>query len=326
VTAVLEKPETESVTEKIEISPPASWLSRAGALAVDVVFGLGVAATLGLVALTAQRGSWLALAAMIGAGAVLLAITANRLLVPSLTGWTLGRAVFGIEVVSADDEDYVPGPWLLLLRDLAHLLDTVAVFVGWLWPLWDSRNRTFADLLVGTEVRRTPGKRPDVRRITTATLAGGAVIALAAAALSYVFVFRYEQATDRARDEIADQGPRIVEQMLTYHADSMKDDFAHAQTLVTDSYRPQLVEQQHIVEKAGSANNEYYAVTNSVVSVSPDRATMLVFLQGQRGIKEQPIKFITATARVTFEKSRDGHWRVSELTVLTKPAYGKPHQ
>jgi Mce-associated membrane protein len=323
VTAVLEKPDTESVTEEFESSPLASWLSRAGALAVDVLFGVGVIATLGVVALTAARGSWLAWAAMGGAAAVFLAMTLNRLLLPVVTGWTLGRAVFGIEVVLADEEHSPPGPWQLLLRDVAHLLDTAAVFIGWLWPLWDSRNRTFADLLVGTEVHRRLERRPDVRRITTATLAAGALIAVAGAALSYLIVFRYEQASDRAREEIAQQGPPMVEQILTYHAETMKNDFAHAETLVTDSYRQQLVEQQHVVEKSGVVLNEYYAVTSSVVSASPDRATMLIFLEGQRGVNKQSLKFITATTRVTFEKSPDGHWRVADLSVLTKPAYGK---
>ena len=40
----------------------------------------------------------------------------------------------------------------LMLRELAHLLDTAALFIGWLWPLWDRRRRTFADLLLRTEV------------------------------------------------------------------------------------------------------------------------------------------------------------------------------
>ena len=49
-------------------------------------------------------------------------------------------------------------------RDLAHLLDTVALFVGWLWPLWDRRHRTFADLLVRTEVHHVERPQRDMRR------------------------------------------------------------------------------------------------------------------------------------------------------------------
>ena len=59
------------------------------------------------------------------------------------------------------------GPWGLLLRDLAHLLDTASV-VGWLWPLWDSQRRTFADMLLRTEVRRIEPDQspPNIRRWT----------------------------------------------------------------------------------------------------------------------------------------------------------------
>ena len=140
-------------------------------------------------------------------------------------------------------------------------------------------------------------------------------------------MFRHEQAVDRARAQIVDQGPRIVEQILTYSAAGMKDDFARAQTLVTDSYRDQLVKQQQAVEKNAAASNEYWAVTSSVLpGVTPDRATMLIFLQGQRQAQQQEVRFITATTKVVFEKSRDGRWRVSDLTVLSQPALNRPGQ
>ena len=50
-------------------------------------------------------------------------------------------------------------------------------------------------------------------------------------------VYRHERAVDQARAEIAEQGPRIVEQLLTYNVDTLKDDFNRAQSLATDSYR-----------------------------------------------------------------------------------------
>ena len=100
--------------------------------------------------------AWWWLCVSVGGLAILLMLV-NRLLLPTITGWSLGRALFGIAVVRRDGE--ATGPWGLLLRDLAHLLDTASV-VGWLWPLWDSRRRTFADMLLRTEVRRVePDKR-----------------------------------------------------------------------------------------------------------------------------------------------------------------------
>ena len=51
----------------------------------------------------------------------------------------------------------------------------------------------------------------------------------------------------------------------------------------------------------------------------PDQMAMLMAMQGQRGADAKDLKFITATVRVDFEKSRDGQWRVANLTVLKKP-------
>ena len=321
MTAVLDQADADSVTDEAETKPVASWLSRAGAFALDVLFGVGVVAVLFLVALTAPLYGWLWWLSLVVGGLVFLLIALNRLLVPAITGWSLGRALFGIAVVRRGGGR--PGPWLLLARDVAHLLDTAALCIGWLWPLWDSRNRTFADLLLRTEVRRVSGERPDVRRIVATVLTAGVVIAAAGAGLTYLTVYRHEQAVDAARAQIADQGPRIVEQILTYNAGSMKDDFARAQSLVTDDYRKQLVQQQQVVEKNAAASNDYWAVTSSVVSAGTDKATMLVFLQGQRQAQQQDLKFITATARVTFTKSANGKWLVSELAVLPGPVLNR---
>jgi Mce-associated membrane protein len=317
LTAVLEQAETESVAD--DDAPVASWLSRAGAFAIDVLFGVPVLATLALVALTTPLYGWLWWLSIVVGGLVFLVIALNRLLLPAVRGWSLGRAQFGIAVVRRDGS--APGPWRLLARDLAHLLDTAALFIGWLWPLWDARKRTFADLLLRTEVHY--GERPNVRRIVAAVLAAGVVIALAGAGLTYLTVYRHEQAVDATRAQIAEAGPKIVEQILTYNAGSMKDDFARAQSLVTDDYRKQLVQQQQVVEKKAAASNDYFAVTSSVLSADTDKATMLVFLQGQRQAQQQDVKFITATARVAFAKSADGKWRVSKLDVLPGPVFNR---
>jgi Mce-associated membrane protein len=323
LTAVVEETTTEAVTQREETCV-ASWWSRAGAFALDVLFPLGVVAALALVWLAAPLYSWSWWLSIVTGALVILLMALNRVLAPTVTGWSLGRAAFGIAVVRHDGTR--PGPEWLLARDAAHLLDTAALFVGWLWPLWDSRNRTFADLLLRTEVRGVD-ERPDVRRRVAAVLMAGAVIAAAGAALTYVTVYRHEQAVDTARAQIADRGPRIVEQILTYNAGTIKDDFARAQSLVTDDYRKQLVQQQDVVARKAAASNEYWAVTSSVLpGVSPEKATMLIFLQGQRQAQQQDIKFITATARVTFVKSADGNWRVSDLTVLQQPVLGKAPQ
>ncbi|WP_142277868.1 RDD family protein, partial [Mycobacterium avium] len=212
-----------------------------------------------------------------------------------------------------------PGPWRLLLRDLAHLLDTASI-VGWLWPLWDSRRRTFADMLAGTEVRRLAPEQvpPHITRWAAAAVLGAAAVCLGGAAMSYGVVYSADRAADQTRAQIATQGPKIVAQMLTYDPKSLHDDFARAQSLATDKYRRQLQTQQDVVQKGNPVINEYWVTNSSIESASRDRATMLLFMQGRRGAATE-VRYISATVRVSFAKVGENTWRVDDLTVLTKP-------
>ncbi|MCV7016955.1 RDD family protein [Mycolicibacterium aichiense] len=295
---------------------PAGWSARAGAFAVDVFFGIGVVITCLLVAWTAPLRGWLWWVAVALAGVVFLAVAVNRLLLPAITGWTLGRSLAGIVVVGRDGTPV--GPWRLLVRDLAHLLDTAAVFLGWLWPLFDSRGRTFADLLTRTEVRRVEGERPNRRRLAGVVLALLAVVAACATTLAYFAVYRPELAVEQARQQLAVGGPRIVAQMLSYDVASIDNDFARARGLATDAYRPQLVAQQDAVRKAGPVDNDYWVTNSAVLTNTRDKAVMLLLMQGQRGEAPKQ-RLITATVRVNFERSAAGQWQVANLSVLAKP-------
>lgn len=307
-------------------SPPvASWVARAGAFAVDVLLGIGIVATMAVVARSAEQWSWLWwLCVAVGAVTGLLMLV-NRWLLPSLTGWSLGRAVAGVVVVTRAGS--AAKVWRLLARDVAHVLDTAALLIGWLWPLVDSRRRTFADLLARTEVHRDAPQR-DMRRVAAAVMLTSALLCAAVVGLSYLTIFRHDQAVDDARAQIGEQGPKIVTDILSFGADSMPADFARAQSLVTDAYRPQLVTQQQTVQqatlKAGATTNEYWVANHTVLSASADHASMLLAMQGQRTAGTQAPRFISATVRVNFDKSVDGQWRVADLTVLTKPKTPEP--
>jgi Mce-associated membrane protein len=137
--------------------------------------------------------------------------------------------------------------------------------------------------------------------------------------LGYFMEYGHERAVLKARQQISEQGPRIVEQLLSYNVDTLQQDFSHAQSLATDGYRPQLIDQQQAVQKAGAHSNQYFAVSTAVLSATTDHAAMLMAMQGQRGANASDFKFITATVRVDFDKSRDGQWRVANLVVLKKP-------
>ncbi|VEG51031.1 RDD domain-containing protein [Mycolicibacterium aurum] len=306
----------------------ASWPARAGALAVDTLPGLGVLATTALLAFTAPADGWERWMFVAAFAVTFLLMAVNRLVLPIVTGWTLGRALFAIAVrIGADGA--APGVVRLAVRDIAHLLDTASLFIGWLWPLWDRRHRTFADLLARTEVRRVPAPHRDMRRLVAKVLAGAAVACVAAVALGYGVVYRHERAVDTARDQVAVAGPRIVEEMLSYGVDTMPEDFARAQALTTDGYRDQLIAQQQAVQGANPTSNEYWAVNSAVLTnppVTPDRVSMLLAMQGQRGTNPDDMKFITATVQVEFEKSSDGQWKVANLTVLKRPLMNQAGQ
>jgi Mce-associated membrane protein len=325
VTATVADPEISTVPEapqevEARAGTPAPWWARALASIIDVLPGVAVMATMALAALTVPlRGVWWWPCLSVFVIAVLLT-GANRWLLPAVTGYSLGRAALGIAVVRRDGTS--AGPLLLLLRDLAHVADTLSVFVGWLWPLWDHRRRTFADMLLRTEVqrsqlRRVPRKVPTLVALVFLT---AALLCIMGAAVSNL-MYHKDRATDRTRAQISSQGPKIVAQVLSYHPASLQADFERAQSLVTDNYREKLVAEQQAVQKGKPVTNEYQVPNSSVLSASPHRATMLLFLQGQRGDTEKQ-QLISATVRVTFAGSADS-WRVDDLTVLTKPQPGE---
>ncbi|CAN5428316.1 RDD family protein [soil metagenome] len=300
--------------------PQAGWLARAGAFGLDILVGIGVVVTLVVVAWSAEQRSWLWWLAVVAAGLVLLAVAVNRLLLPAQLGWSVGRAVFGIGVVRRDGA--AVGPWRLLLRDVAHLLDTVALFVGWLGPLWDSRRRTFADLLARTEVHRMPTCPGRVGRWAGLAVTAAALLAVAAAVLSYVVVYQADLRVAQTREQLSVSGPKIVEDMLSYDPATLQPDFERARGLVTDGYRAQLETQQQAIAAAGAVPNEYWTANSAVLTAAADHGTMLLALQGQRGAPPDQ-RFITATVKVDFEKS-GGQWRVGGLTILSSPRAQRP--
>jgi Mce-associated membrane protein len=326
VTALVEQATDSNVEPAVDGPAPnalARWHIRAAAFAVDVLPGLAVIVTMALVWLSVPAQGpwwWASLSVLVAAT---LATMANRAILPAYLGWSLGRALLGIEVVQSDGSTV--GLGRLMLRELAHLLDTLSVFVGWLWPLWDSRRRTFADLLLRTEVRCVAAtRRPANIKRHTAIVAGAAVaLCVAGAAVSVFAIYLPDRAADQTRSEVNQQGPKIVAQMLTYDPKSLQQDFARARSLTTDKYRPELVKQQESVQKGHPAINEYWVTDSTVLSADRNNATMLLFMQGHRGGGDQE-RFITATVRVSLAKGNDGHWLVDNLDVVTKPRPAPP--
>lgn len=296
----------------------ASWPARAGALGLDVLPGTAVLTAAALVALTVPlRGGWWWACVCLGATAVLWTGW-NRLLLPGASGQSLGRRTFGITVARRDGS--AAGPVRLLLRDVAHLLDTAPALVGWLWPMKDPRRRTFADMVSRTESHVMPASETTCRprRTALAVVLTAAAVCVALAVLGVTSVALPDRAVAATSAAITARGPHIVEQILSYHPDTIDAEFEHAQSLVTDDYRERLTAQQQAIRKAGPMRNEYWVTNSAVLSATDERATMLLFLQGQRGAPPDQ-RYLTATVRVLFVESDAAPWRVDDLTVVTSP-------
>ena len=66
-------------------------------------------------------------------------------------GQTIGRKMVGITLLGEETGRPI-GTGMAFVRDLAHVLDSLPFYIGWLWPLWDSKRQTFADKVVKTVV------------------------------------------------------------------------------------------------------------------------------------------------------------------------------
>lgn len=89
----------------------------------------------------------LAILVGIGAGIFLLVKEGS-------TGQTIGKKAMSIRLVREDTGQPL-GFGMAFVRRLAHFLDTIACYIGWLWPLWDEKSQTFADKAVGSVVVKT---------------------------------------------------------------------------------------------------------------------------------------------------------------------------
>ncbi len=83
-----------------------------------------------------------------------LAVNAyNRWFLAGRTGQSWGRRVVGIRLVSARTGRPI-GAGRAFLRDLAHILDNIILYVGYLFPLWTAKRQTIADMVTRTVVVR----------------------------------------------------------------------------------------------------------------------------------------------------------------------------
>jgi uncharacterized RDD family membrane protein YckC len=65
------------------------------------------------------------------------------------TGSSIGKGIMKFKVVS--EKTWQPiGFGMSIVRQLAHIVDGLVCYIGYLWPLWDDKRQTFADKIMTT--------------------------------------------------------------------------------------------------------------------------------------------------------------------------------
>lgn len=66
-------------------------------------------------------------------------------------GQSPGKKVIGIKVVDANTGQTIGGG-RGVIRGIAHIVDGLICYIGYLFPLWDKKKQTLADKIIGTVV------------------------------------------------------------------------------------------------------------------------------------------------------------------------------
>ncbi|MFB6905916.1 RDD family protein [Streptomyces bacillaris] len=127
----------------------AHWGLRAGGLIIDgLVIGLPYGILVGIGgAMGDAAGGVIALLGVL----LMIGLAIWQLYQEGTTGQTIGKKAVGIRLLREADGRPL-GFGMAFVRRLAHFLDSIACYIGWLWPLWDEKKQTFADKVCSSVV------------------------------------------------------------------------------------------------------------------------------------------------------------------------------
>ena len=137
-------------------APYAEWPQRALATLIDggIVLG-GYVVLLILALIFGKIASGLGtLVAILGYLAILAFVIWNQVIVQGQTGQSIGKKQIGIKLI-AEQTGQPLGPGMTFVRMIAHVLDSIPCYIGYLWPLWDAKKQTFADKIMTSIVVKT---------------------------------------------------------------------------------------------------------------------------------------------------------------------------
>jgi uncharacterized RDD family membrane protein YckC len=121
----------------------ANWLQRVGGYLIDVIPAI-ILEFIGI----ATHNTGVYLLCVIIAIAI---IGYNRWFLAGKTGQSWGKKALGLSLVSENTGQPI-GAGMAFVRDICHIVDSITCYIGWLFPLWDSKRQTLADKIMKTVV------------------------------------------------------------------------------------------------------------------------------------------------------------------------------
>lgn len=139
-----------------EYGPPpaalADWATRVGAALIDGVLTLAIVIVgVILAAIIGTVSSALGFLVSVVIYLVAAALGFYFMYMNGACGQSPGKKVLGIKVVS-EETGQVIGGGLGIVRGLAHIVDSLICYIGYLFPLWDAKRQTLADKIMRTLV------------------------------------------------------------------------------------------------------------------------------------------------------------------------------
>lgn len=139
--------------QPIPASAYANWGQRLGAYLVDVLILVPfyIVAGIGAGINSGSGNAFGVLLMVIGYIAAIAVAIWNLIFRQGRTGWSIGKRTLGIRLLSESTGQPL-GPGMTFVRMLAHILDALPCYIGYLWPIWDAKRQTFADKIIGSVV------------------------------------------------------------------------------------------------------------------------------------------------------------------------------
>jgi uncharacterized RDD family membrane protein YckC len=121
----------------------ANWGQRVGSYLIDII-PVVILVIIGSATRSVIIALLLDLVALVVSGY-------NRWYLAGTTGQSWGKKALNLKLVS-DSTGTPIGAGLAFARDICHILDSLACYIGWLFPIWDAKRQTFADKIISTVV------------------------------------------------------------------------------------------------------------------------------------------------------------------------------